>query len=61
MTRQEFDHSFAATMNSTEGFAQDELDEINNTVFSQVCDLDYEGRDTEWQVANAFKVAFDAY
>lgn len=59
MTRNEFNAHFAATMNTTEGFTQDELDEINDAVFNEVCELNWDDPDTDGYVQNMFAREFN--
>jgi hypothetical protein len=51
MTRDEFDHRYAATQDNTEGFTNAELERINDAVFAEVADLEL-GPGSENQAAS---------
>ena len=44
MTRTEFNATFAATKNNTEGFTQAQLDRLNGLVFERVSDMEADAR-----------------
>ena len=54
MTRQEFDHQFAARADNTDGFSADQLIVLNALVFERVESLDLDDRQAKSSVDAAF-------
>jgi hypothetical protein len=46
MTRTEFDNYYAASMNNTEGFNENQLTTLNNLVFEKVTEFDIDHEHT---------------
>jgi hypothetical protein len=65
MTRDEFDHRYAATQDNTEGFTDAELERINDAVFAEVSDLELEpwsgNRTTSDHVQNMMDRKLNSY
>jgi hypothetical protein len=64
MTRQEFDENLAATQDTTEGYTNVQLSEINDTVFEQVRELDIEAASDMWEksrIDHMFERAMASY
>ena len=61
MTRSEFDHTFAATEDNTEGFSLDQLAAINDAVFKMAVELDISDDGTKSLVDAYFEREFNKY
>lgn len=60
MTRDQFDARYAATQETTQGYTDDELDEINAEVFAAVEEIDADDEDASQWVKSAFDAAHNA-
>lgn len=60
MTRQEFDATFAANQDTTEGFSDSDLRAVNDAVFAEVAEMDVDGDITQDHVKNMFAREFNA-
>jgi hypothetical protein len=52
MTRNEFDSRFAASQDTTSGWSDEELEEINDAVFAEVSEMDLYNDITDSHVKN---------
>jgi hypothetical protein len=59
MTRSEFDSKFAANLENTSDFTQDEIDDINKAVFAEVAALGADDSNTHRDVQAAFEIEFN--
>lgn len=59
MTRSEFNRKFAATLETTDGFTQIEINDINDAVFAVVSKIDADDSDADRDVKAAFEAEFN--